>query len=647
MSRTDSKLQMRNRCRHTSVSTESGTILIHAVLAILLLSLMMSVAIPASISTLMQSKQARTSQDGQQSADGAIQAAISLLERTPGLASTCPLHDAVPHVPAAQLVPPMQINNDEVTVRCYRITAGGGAGVGNGGGGNGGAGSPADVALALHGSVVNSVGIINPSPSPILDALMYTFNSFDGLLGFNLLDFDSFGQCLQARLAGLDFFQALAILASAVEDCGADLGGSIPISGDVRVKRSARMLPEGVGRLLLDGGDYRQESAAPCPPVTGAVRTCGQPLPAGWDSPPPVSPLPPGLAVAPPPSQSSCPTPGTTGALPVVTLYPGRYGNAEQPMLNTLLNCINTIVWFSPGAYSFTFNTSDGGLKMDGRRGTVVVGGTPKDLGGGSNAANLNLALTASQGPGVGAAGPPMICATDQPGVLFAFGWRAYFEHTETGGVLHLCGTRNSADPNDWPIAMYQQRASDTGYIPANRITGGCKVITVEKSTFAFSLGFFDLLILPDPVPIMCLGAVLQSSDSSLVGSSATEVRIDGGIYMPDSPILISAGGDLRSPFVHGRVDAAGLLASKAFTFAGGAIPLVQADHRDLTVILLAEVRDGSELVPVGSSATPVLRQESRVTIGPIGTSQVTWSSCFKPAIDALVAQPNGCEDSL
>ncbi|HEX8080148.1 MAG TPA: hypothetical protein VF557_08065 [Jatrophihabitans sp.] len=145
----------------------------------------------------------------------------------------------------------------------------------------------------------------------------------------------------------------------------------------------------------------------------------------------------------------------------VMTFQPGYYDDAEA--LSSLMSnsggvCRNSVWWFTPGIYYFDFHNSSNPLLGGSDVWTVssgqLVAGTPVDAAGNVLARPLRPATIpgACQNP---------IKSTSAVGVQFLFGGDSQFRMT--GGDAEICASYHTARP---PIAVYGVKSGAETQVP-------------------------------------------------------------------------------------------------------------------------------------------------------------------------------------
>jgi hypothetical protein len=276
----------------------------------------------------------------------------------------------------------------------------------------------------------------------------------------------------------------------------------------------------------------------------------------------------------------------------VVTFQPGYYDDAQA--LSSLMNgtgsnpCKNSVWWFTPGIYYFDFHNSSNPLLGGSDLWTVndgqLVAGTP------TNAAGTVLATPASPSTIPGSCHNP-IKSTSAVGVQFLFGGDSRFEVTGTADA-EICASYHTARP---PIAVYGVKTGDETLVPTatvkpSTVTGADAVYgatvtaaslanvdsagavwtktTTASQTGAFTLGGYA------PAATVPAGSVLNSATLRVVYRNTAGVSADARTVV----LTPTAGGAAISTTLPSTTGAA-VQTALIDLYGSGTSPLAAAVH--------------------------------------------------------------------
>ncbi len=224
----------------------------------------------------------------------------------------------------------------------------------------------------------------------------------------------------------------------------------------------------------------------------------------------------------------------------VARLDPGTY--LSRTNLQRVINCANTVVWFTPGVYYFDFR--DGNRELVIGNGDVVVGGTPSGWVPGTTPSNA-LPVPTAANPDTSA------CDENSQGVDFVFGDDSRID-VRSRGSMQLCAERTGSTsqhvvlrglattsaplPAAVPSAGAATRARQSGsgtrwsQVARGAVVDGRTarvVVPAAGSSRTVRIGPFPA----DLVPPEATGiSVTVTATHSRTGSGTTRVRVtDGG----------------------------------------------------------------------------------------------------------------------
>ncbi len=153
---------------------------------------------------------------------------------------------------------------------------------------------------------------------------------------------------------------------------------------------------------------------------------------------------------------------------PVVRLDPGTY--LSRAALQRVLNCRNTVVWFSPGVYYFDFR--DATRQLVAGNGDVVVGGTPSGWSPGTTAPG-SVPTPSAANPDVSA------CDVSRQGVEFVFAGDSRLV-TSSRSSVQLCSERTGSGAQH---VVLRGLAASTAALPVTTPSAGAATRTAQSGT--------------------------------------------------------------------------------------------------------------------------------------------------------------------